>query len=215
MSDDGKLRQAVLDALDWEPSVNAALIGVTAKAGVVTLMGHVESYVEKFAAEKATRRVKNVKAIAEEIQVALPIGIKRADDDIAAAVVNRLAWNSSIPKDSIAVRVEGGWVTLTGEVEWHYQQDAAEDEVSGLWGVTGVSNQIAVKPMPNTSKIRSDILVALDRAWFDPATIDVAAQGGNVRLTGTVASWHEREEASSAAWSAPGTTSVENDITVV
>jgi osmotically-inducible protein OsmY len=147
MSDDGKLQQAVLDALDWEPSVNAAHIGVTAKAGVVTLMGHVGSYAEKFAAEKATRRVRNVKAIGEEIEVALPIGIQHADDDIAAAVIERLAWNSSIPKDSIAARVEGGWVTLTGHVEWHYQKDAAEGEVRGLWGVTGVSNQITVKPI--------------------------------------------------------------------
>jgi osmotically-inducible protein OsmY len=214
MSDDSELKQAVLDELKWEPSVNAAHIGVTANAGVVTLMGHVESYTEKSAAEKATRRVKDVHAVAEEIEVKLPFDVKHGDEDIASAAVHRLAWDSAVPKDAVKAKVEKGWVTLSGEVDWHYQQASAKEDIRGLRGVVGVSNNITIKSKPNTSKIRDDILLALDRAWFDPATINVAAQGGKVTLTGKVGSWYEREEAGSTAWAAPGTTSVHNEIAV-
>jgi osmotically-inducible protein OsmY len=215
MSDDAKLKQAVLDELKWEPSVMAAHIGVTAKDGVVTLMGHVESYSEKFAAEKATRRVKDVKAVAEELEVRLPFSVKHGDEEIASAAINRMKWDSSVPSDAVKAKVEKGWVTLTGEVDWHYQQEAAAGDVRGLWGVVGVYNEITIKPKPNTSKIRDDIIHALDRSWFDPATINVTAQGGKVKLTGTVESWYERDEATSKAWAAPGTTSVENYIAVI
>ena len=215
MFDDKQLKQAVLDGLKWEPSVNAAHIGVTAKVGVVTLMGHVESYAEKFAAEKATRRLKDVKAVAEELEVRLPFNVKHGDEEIASAAVNRMKWDTAIPSDAVQAKVEKGWVTLTGEVDWHYQQDAAAHDVRGLWGVVGVSNEITIKPRPNTSKIRDDIIFALDRSWFDPATINVTAQGGKVRLTGKVESWYERDEATAAAWAAPGTTDVENDIAVI
>jgi osmotically-inducible protein OsmY len=215
MSDDKQLKQAVLDELKWEPSVNSAHIGVTAKDGVVTLMGHVESYWEKSAAEKAARRVKDVKAVAEEMEVRLPFSVKHGDEEIASSAVDRLKWDGSVPKDAVKVSVEKGWVTLTGEVDWHYQQDAATDDVRGLWGVVGVSNQMTIKPKPDTSKIRENILVALDRSWFDPATINVSAQGGKVTLTGKVETWYEHDEAASAAWAAPGTTSVVNDLAIV
>ncbi len=214
MSNDSHLKQAVLDELKWEPSVNAAHIGVTAKDGVVTLTGHVENYSEKSAAEQAARRVKDVKAIAEEIDVKLPFDVKHGDEDIAAATIDRLAWDSAVPKDAITAKVEKGWVTLMGEVDWHYQQTAAADDVRRLWGVTGVSNQITIKARPNTAKIKDDIMLALDRSWFDPGTINVTAQGGRVTLTGKVDSWYERDEANSTAWAAPGTTSVNNEITV-
>ena len=121
---------------------------------------------------------------------------------------------SAVPKGAVKAKVEKGWVTLTGQVEWHYQQDAAENDVRGLWGVIGVSNEIAITPKPNALNIRDNIMVALDRSWFDPATINVTAQGGRVTLTGTVDSWYERDEASQTAWAAPGTTSVQNDLTV-
>ncbi len=214
MLDDKKLKQAVLDELGWEPSVNGAHIGVTAKAGVVTLMGHVESFSEKHAAEKATRRVNGVKAVAEELEVRLPFSVKHGDEEIASAAISRMKWDSAIPNDAIQAKVESGWVTLTGEVDWHYQQKAAADDVCGLWGVVGVSNEIIIKPKPDTAKIKDNIMVALDRSWFNPATINVTASGGNVTLTGSVDSWYEREEASSAAWAAPGTTSVQNHIAV-
>jgi osmotically-inducible protein OsmY len=215
MSDDNRLKQAVLDALNWEPSINAAHIGVTAKDGIVTLMGHVETYSEKVAAEKAARRVKAVKAIAEELEVRLPIGVTHGDEEIAAAAFNRIRLDSTVPNDAIDLKVENGWVTLSGEVNRYYQKEAVADDIRVLWGVVGVSNDITIKPVMNMSKIKDDIIVAFDRWWFSPATITVTAQGGAVKLGGTVKSLHERDEASTIAWAAPGTTSVENHISVV
>lgn len=214
MSDDKHLKQAVLDELKWEPSVNAANIGVAAKDGVVTLMGHVESYAEKYAAEKATLRVKDVKAVAEEIEVKLPFSVKHGDEEIAEAAINRLSWNVSIPKDKVKATVSKGWVTLTGEVEWHYQHDAAADSVRWLWGVTGVSNQITIKPHANAGDIKASIITALNRSWFTPEHIHVAASDGKVTLTGNVEYWSERALAGTTAWAAPGVTSVTNDIRV-
>jgi osmotically-inducible protein OsmY len=214
MSDDKHLKQAVLDELKWEPSINAANIGVTAKDGVVTLMGHVETYHEKQVAEAAALRVKAVKAVAEEIEVKLPFSVKHGDQEIAEAAIDRLAWNVSIPKDAIKATVSKGWVTLTGQVEWHYQHDAAADAVRSLWGVTGVSNQISIKPTANAGDIKSSIVTALNRSWFTPDHIHVAANDGKVTLTGTVQYWSERALAGTTAWAAPGVTSVFNDIQV-
>ncbi|MCW2275629.1 BON domain-containing protein [Rhodoblastus acidophilus] len=215
MSNDKVLKQAVLDELEWDPSVNAAHIGVSAKNGIVTLMGHVESYPEKFAAEKAARKVNEVKGVAEEIEVRLPFEVKHGDEEIAAAAIDRLKWSSTIPRDAVKVKVEKGCVTLTGEVDWHYQQNAATEDVRRLWGVVGVSNQITLKPKPNVSNIQDKIKVALNRSWFDPAAITVSAHGGTVKLTGDVHSLVERDEADAAAWASPGTMFVENNISVV
>ncbi len=214
MSDDTHLKQAVLDELKWEPSVNAAHIGVTTKNGIVTLMGSVETYAEKHAAETATLRVKDVKAVAEELEVKLPFTVKHGDAEIAAAAVERLAWNVSVPKDAVKVAVTKGWITLSGKVHWHYQHMAAADAVRTLWGVTGVSNQIAITPQANAGNIKSDIMGALNRSWFTPENIDVATNDGKVTLTGTVEYWGERELAATTAWAAPGVTSVKNDIRV-
>jgi osmotically-inducible protein OsmY len=214
MSDDKGLQRAVLDELQWEPSVNAAHIGVTAKDGVVTLMGHVENFFEKSAAERAARRVNNVTAVAEEIEVRLPFSVQHGDEEIAFAAVHRLKWDSAIPPEAVKAKVEGGWVTLVGEVDWQYQREAAANDIRGLWGVIGISNEITIKPIPNTLNIRDSIMAALDRSWFDPETIDVTADGGKVKLSGKVNSWYEREEAGSIAWAAPGTTTVENHISV-
>src|SRR5271154_319966 len=126
MSKDNQLQQAVIAELGWEPSVEAAHIGVSAHDGVVTLNGHVDNFSQKLAAEKAAARVKGVKAVAEEIVVKLPFDIERDDEDIAAAAIERLAWDSSIPRDAIKVRVEKGWVTLSGDVDWYYQRQAAD-----------------------------------------------------------------------------------------
>jgi osmotically-inducible protein OsmY len=216
MPNDNRLQQAVLDELSWEPSVTAAHIGVAADSGVVTLTGHVESFAQKHAAEAAVRRVKGVKAIAEEIEVRLPYATKRSDEEIAGAATRRFEWDVSIPRDAVKITVDQGWITLTGEVDWHYQKDAAGIDVRALFGVTGVSNQITIKPTVNASNISDDIMHALHRSWFfDPQTISVSAQGGKVRLTGTVHSWHDRQVAAATAWAAPGATAVENDIAVI
>ncbi len=215
MSQDNALQEAVLAELRWDPSVTAAHIGVAANAGVVTLTGHVESYAEKQAAEMAARQVRGVKAVAEEIEVRLPFGTERSDDEIAAAAVDRLAWDVAIPCDAVKIKVEKGWVTLTGEVDWYFQKEAAEQDVRRLFGVVGVSNQISIKPRVNLSNISDDIMHAMNRSWFfDPKTITVSAHGGKVRLTGTVNSLHDRQVAAATAWAAPGVTEVENDIVV-
>ncbi len=216
MSHDNELKTAVLAELKWEPSVEASHIGDTARDGVVTLMGHVGSYVEKYAAETAAGRVKGVKAVAEEIEVRLPFSIKHGDEEIATAAVDRLAWNSSVPKDSVKIKVEKGWITLTGAVEWNYQKTSAVHDIRWLSGVVGVSNNITIKPRANATDISKDINHALHRSWFydEPQTVFVSAVGGKVKLTGTVDSWFDRQTAADTAWAAPGATSVENDIRV-
>jgi len=216
MSHDSQLQHAVLAALAWEPSVTAGHIGVTANEGVVTLTGHVETFAEKAAAEAVARGVKGVTALAEEIEVRLPFGVQRDDEQIAAAAVDRLAWNVSVPKDAVTVKVENGWVTLTGEVDWNYQKQATEADLRRLFGVTGVSNQIAIKPKVDASNVSDGIMHALHRSWFfDPKTIAVSAEGGRVVLTGTVSSPHDRQTAAATAWAAPGVTEVENEIIVI
>jgi osmotically-inducible protein OsmY len=206
----------VLAELNWEPSVTAAHIGVTAKAGVVALTGHVETYAEKHAAEMAVSRVKGVKAVAEEIEVRLPFETKRSDEDLAAAALSRLGWDGSVPRDAIKVKVEKGWVTLSGDVDWYYQKAAAQQDVRGLSGVVGVSDQVAIKPRADAAKIDASIEHALNRSWYwHPDTITVSAEGGRVKLRGTARSLHEKYLAASTAWAAPGVTGVENDITVV
>jgi osmotically-inducible protein OsmY len=214
MNNDHQIKQDVLAELEWEPSISADHIGVTAKDGVVTLSGHVASYWQKQAAETAAGRVKGVKALAEEIKVQLPLHIKHGDDEIAAAALNRMMWDVSVPKDAVKVRVERGFVTLTGTVDQYYQKDAAAWDVRPLMGVTGVANQITVKPRPDTLTISDDIRHALHRSWMFDDNIKVSAAGGKVHLTGNVESWHDRELAAATAWAAPGTTTVTNDILV-
>jgi osmotically-inducible protein OsmY len=216
MSKDSQLQQAVLAELSWEPSVTAAHIGVTARNGIVTLTGHVDNFAEKSAADRAARRVKGVKAVAEEIEVRLPFDMKITDEQIAASAVNRLAYDVSIPRSAIQVQVDKGWVTLTGEVEWYFQKNFAEQDIHRLLGVAGVSNKITIKPKVNTSNLSDEIIHALHRSWFfDPQTIKVSADGGKVRLTGTVQSPHDRQVAAATAWAAPGVTDVENEIAIV
>ena len=216
MSTDSRLQQAVTEELNWEPSVVSAHIGVAASSGVVTLTGHVLSYAQKHAAETATRRVRGVKGVAQEIEVRLPFETKRTDEDIAAAAIDRMGWDVSIPKDAVKVQVENGWVTLTGQVDWYYQKDAAGQELRHLSGVTGLSDQITVRPRVDVANISDSITHALHRSWyFDPKTIMVSAEGGQVHLRGSVHLPHDRQLAAATAWSAAGVTAVQNDIAVI
>ena len=216
MSRDDKLQKAVLAELSWEPSITAAHIGVTADHGTVTLTGHVESYGQKHAAEMATGRVKGVKAIAEEIEVRLPFEIKRDDADIATAAIDRLAWDTGTPRNAVKVKVEKGWLTPSGEVDWQFQREAAAREVRNLMGVRGVSNEITVKHHVDTANLGDDIQRALHRSvFFQPEKVHVTEKDGHIKLTGTVSSWQERRTAGSTAWAARGATSVENELIVV
>ena len=218
MSTDTKLQRNVLAELSWEPSVTSAHLGVAANAGVVTLTFtvHVASFAEKHAAELAARRVKGVEAVVTEIEVSLPPETERSDEDLAAAAIDRLAWDVSVPRGAIQVTVERGWITLTGEVDRHYQREAAEQDVRRLIGVRGLSNQTTIiKPPADAETIGADIMQALHRSWFDPKTITVSADKGRVRLTGTAPSSHARRVAVATAWAAPGTTTVVNEITLV
>lgn len=214
MSNDTELQEAVLAELAWEPSVSAAHIGVTARDGVIMLSGHVQRFAEKQAAEAAVRRVKGVKAVAEELVVKLPDATRRDDDDIAQAAIARLAWNSTLPSEAIQITVQNGWITLAGEVEWGFEHDAAAQDVRRLWGVVGVTNNIRVKSRVNTFNLSSDITRALHRSWLDPKGVKVTADGGRVTLTGYVDSWNDRALAGSTAWAAPGATDVENHLII-
>jgi osmotically-inducible protein OsmY len=215
MIDDLELRQDVLDELEFEPSVNAAHIGVTANRGVVTLTGFVTNYAEKAAVERAARRVKGVRAIAEEIEVRLPSDTKRADDEIAARAVDILKWHVGFPADRIAVKVEKGIVTLTGDVDWQFQKTDAEHVVHKLTGVVNVVNQIRVTSAVRASEVKEKIQKALERsADVEASRITVQTEGGRVVLSGKVRAWYERDIAERAAWSAPGVTEVQDHLTI-
>lgn len=206
------LRQDIIDELEFEPRVNAAHIGVAVEKGVVTLSGHVGSYAEKLAAEKATKRVKGVHAIAEEIEVRFPSDKKTADDEIAARAISILRWSAVVPPDSVMISVQDGWVRLGGEVNWQYQRSAAEAEIRRLSGVVGVVNGITIKPRVQPVDIKRKIEAALKRhAEIEAQGIRVTVEdGGRVGLDGYVHDWRQREAAADAAWSAPGVVRVDD-----
>lgn len=215
MSSDLQLRQDVVDELEFEPSVNAAHIGVTANHGVVTLTGFVTSYAEKTMAERAVRRVKGVKAIAEEIEVRLPSDLKRADDEVAARAIDILKWQVGVPADRIRVKVEKGVVTLSGEVDWQFQKTEADHVVHKLSGVAGVLNQIRVASPVHAIEVKEKIERALQRsAELEASRITVETEGGRVILKGSVHAWYERDIAERAAWSAPGVTEVHDRLII-
>lgn len=209
------LQQAVTDELTWEPSIDSQHIGVAVEDGVVTLTGHVASYTERFAAEKAVKRVKGVRAIAEKIEIRFPNDKKTWDDQIAKRALDVIAWDSTIPKDRILVKVQNGFVTLTGEVDWFYQRDNAEAAVRKLTGVKELSNEIKVKPQVRVTDIKQRIENALKRnAEVEADAIKVTVQDGRVILDGKVKAWYERDLAERTAWSAPGVISVEDRISI-
>ena len=212
---DLELKANVESELKWEPSVNAAEVGVAVKDGIVTLTGHVQSYWQKIAAERAAGRVSGVRAVVNELEIRLPTTSERTDENIARAALNALSWSVSVPADRIKVKVSKGWITLEGNVEWQYQKAAAEKVVRDLVGVKGVVNLIEVKPRASTAEVKAAIEAALKRsAEVDASNIQVEADGDKVILRGTVRSWAEREEAERAAWRAAGVRSVDNRITV-
>lgn len=212
---DINLRQDVIDELAFEPSIDAAAIGVAVENGVVTLTGHVGSYAEKIAAERTARRVKGVRAIAQEIEVRYCGDKQTADDQIAERAVKILAWHAEVPREAVSIKVEKGWVTLSGTVKWQYQRYAAEAAVRKLSGVTGISNLIEVAPQVHADNVRDKILNALKRnAELEAGAIRVVVADDKVTLEGTVKTWSERSVAERAAWSAPGVKAVVDHLVV-
>jgi osmotically-inducible protein OsmY len=210
---DDQIRRNVEAELDWEPAVhNASAIGVGVTRGVTRLSGHVGTYAEIWASERAAERVSGVTALVSELDVHLPSSLERTDEDIAQAAVNAVKW---IPRNSIRVEVSKGWLTLDGAVQWQFQRDAAEEAVRHLNGVRGVSNLISLKTPISKAVIKADIEAALKRrAQLDAEQIDVAVAGHDVTLTGSVKTYAERQEAGRVAWAAPGVDSVQNRLSV-
>lgn len=211
---DKVLRGLVQDELDWEPSVDAVDIGVAVENGIVHLSGRVSSYAQKIAAEAAVKRVKGVRGYVEDLEIR-PQGAGYSDVAIASRAANVLDWDATVPKDAVKVKVDGGIVTLSGQVDWQYQRTAAENGIRPLAGVRGVINQIRVKPVIQAGDIKRRIEDALERqAELEAGKIHVSVIGDKVRLDGKVRAWFERDIAERAAWSAPGVKQVDDHVSV-
>ena len=215
MKTDLEIQKDIMDELKWELLTNANEIGVAVKDGIVTLSGTVDSYYKKLQAERAASKVLGVKAVAQEIGVHLSDRGVRNDAEIASAVLNALAWHSSIPEEKIKVKVEKGWVTLEGEVEWDFQRNYSKSAVENLQGVVGISNNIHITPRLKSADIKNKIFSAFHRsATLDSDSINIATEGSKVILTGKVRSFIEKKDAERAAYLAPGVTQVENKLLI-
>jgi osmotically-inducible protein OsmY len=204
-----------LDALDWEPSLDATRIGVAASGGVVTLTGQVPNYADRWTAERVIKRMAGVKGLANDVEVRLPGDARRTDTDLASAAVKALEWDVQVPHQRITLRAADGWITLEGQVEWQFQREAAERAVRHLLGVRGVSNQITLTARVTPADLKNRIEAALKRnAELEARKIRVETRGGTVVLDGTVHSWAERDEAERAVWAAPGVAAVEDHLAV-
>jgi osmotically-inducible protein OsmY len=215
MRTDSEIKRDVEDEIRWNPDIDATDIAVTVKSAVVTLTGFVHSYSDKLQAEAEAKRVAGVAGVANDIEVRLPSSDVRPDPEIARDVVTELRVQLPLSADKIKAVVKGGWVTLEGEVEWHYQRERAERAVRHVKGVLGVSDLINLKPSVSPADIKRKIEEAFKRnAEIDANRIQVKSSDGEVVLEGTVRSWAERQEAERVAWAAPGVKKVEDHIRV-
>jgi osmotically-inducible protein OsmY len=215
MKTDMQLKADVTDELAWDPAINAASIGVMVKDGVVTLSGHLDTFGEKHAVERAVRRVEGVRGIALELDVKLAAEHKRSDSEIAQAAASALRLNSMVPEGKVQIEIENGWVTLTGEVDWRYQAVRAEQCIRPLAGVRGLSNRITIKPRASSKDVGAQITAALTRqALREARHITIEVEGGVVTLWGKVHSLAERDAAVGAAFSAHGVSRVVDKLEV-
>jgi osmotically-inducible protein OsmY len=215
MKTDEEIQKHVMEELSWQPSIRSTEIGVAVKNGVVTLSGLVDTYLEKKTAEKAVLKVDGVKGVAENIEINIGFNNKKTDSELAQAALNALKWNVLVPDDKIKVKVENGWVTTEGTVDWAYEQHAVRDAVSAITGVKGISNLVKITPKVNSDDVKRQISAAFERsATIDASNIHIENIGSKVTLTGIVRSYAERRDAESAAWKAPGVNMVENNLNV-
>ena len=211
MKNNSELQADVQNAIKWEPLLNAAEIGVTAKDGVVSLTGVVDSYAKKLEAESAAKKVIGVKALVEGIEVKFPSDWSKIANEVLAAL--KSDW--VVPNDKVTVKVEGGWVTLDGELAWNYQKEAAKNAVKYLIGVKGITNNIKIKSESHDAIEQKDVEDAIARSWaIDDNDITVKVSGTTVTLTGIVTSWYQKEEAGRIAWNTPGIWHVKNELEV-
>lgn len=215
MRTDSEIKLDVQDELAWEPSIDETKIGVAVDEGVVTLSGELDSYTNKITAEKAAKRVKGVKAVAEDIVVRYTSNLEKTDTAIAKAVLNALNWHSSVPDNNIMIKVEKGWVYLSGEVQWEYQKNSAKNAIKDLLGVKGVINNVSIKQNVKPHEVKTKIEQAFLRsAEIDSRGITVTTEGHTVTLTGKVHSINEKEEAEKAAFNSPGVYKVNNNLRI-
>lgn len=211
---DNQLKKDIEEELLWDPKVNAAQIGVTVDKGSVSLLGAVDTYAEKWAAEDATKRVGGVRTVAQDLTVKVRGEHVRNDSEVAAATLNALRWNVFVPK-TVTAKVAQGAVTLEGQVGWNYEREAAERAIRYLVGVVAVHNLITIKPHASAKQVKEKVQAALHRqATVDAKSIHVDTSGGKVTLTGHASSWQSIEDAANAAWAVPGVTQVVDQLTV-
>ena len=215
MKSDSQITEDVIRELRWDPQIlDSEAIGVAVKDGAVTLTGHTSTYGEKLAAARAAERVYGVKAVANDIKVKLS-GDPRDDSDIAQAIAHVLENNTRIPEGKVRARVQAGWVTLDGEVEWDYQRREVERMVRNVRGVVGITNIIVVKPRVSPAEIEAKIEEAFRReAEVDARHVRVEVSDHTAQLYGHVHSLTEAHAATTAAASAPGVASVESHLVV-
>ena len=212
---DTQIKDDVMAELAWDPAIQAENIGVIVKEGVVTLTGHIGTYTEKMAAEKAVRHVAGVKALAVELDVKLSMSHQRSDTEIAQAALHSLRWHTWVPSERIQVEVDQGWVTLTGEVDWQYQLVSAEQSVRNLLGVRGISNRIVLKPKISTADISHEITAALTRhAKREADRLHILVDKGTVTLQGSVDSLAERDAVIGAAYGTRGVAKVVDQLNI-
>ena len=215
MKNNEDLQKDVQDAIKYEPLLHAAEIGVIVENGVVTLSGIVDSYAKKAEAEFAAKNVAGVKAVVEKIEIRLGTIGKREDTDIAKEIVSIYKWNWYIPNDIIKVKVEDGWVTLEGNLDWNYQRDAATESVSQLTGVRGITNQLNLQSDSTDAIEKTEIEKAINRNWsLHDNDITVAVTGNRVKLNGLVKSLYQKDLAGKVAFNAPGVIGLDNELVI-